>query len=65
MERWINPKYADTLTSYEDTHGEITASTGDNCGNCSGVGRHIYIDSDGTTKDIPCMACQGSGQNRL
>lgn len=34
-----------------------------NCSNCGGTGRHIYLDPDsGTMKDLPCMACQGSGQ---
>lgn len=37
-------------------------ATNQNCGACNGMGRHIYVDTDGTMKDVPCANCDGSGQ---
>lgn len=56
MPDWINPKYAAQLAEI----GPIIVMG--NCNNCHGTGRHIYVDTDGKMKDLPCMACGGSGQ---
>ena len=67
---WVNPKYAAMIGGYQPQGGSFfpvpTASDGSNCTNCGGVGRTIYIDpNDGSMRDIPCMACGGSGQSSL
>lgn len=33
-----------------------------NCTNCGGAGRIIWQDDKGKKHDMPCGACQGSGQ---
>lgn len=58
---WINPKYADLVKAYDALPNKPGDNTMANCANCNGTGRIIYIDK-GKTKDIPCGACQGSGQ---
>lgn len=65
MTHWTNPTYAPAITDYE-THSGHTFHpvTLGNCTNCQGSGRHIYVDTDGTLKDLPCQACSGSGQTQ-
>lgn len=63
MSTWINPKYRSVVESWERQSGApFQPLEMGNCSNCGGTGRHIYMDSDGTMKDIPCGACGGSGQ---
>lgn len=40
-------------------------SSGGNCTNCGGTGRHIIQDTDGSMKSVTCMACAGGGQSSL
>lgn len=63
--RSADPAHAGLLEALDA--GEIPvplAPTAENCSNCGGVGRHIYIGSDGKRHDMPCGACGGSGQKR-
>jgi hypothetical protein len=63
MSNWTNPAYQARIAAYEQsTNRDFQPATLGNCTNCGGSGRHIYMDSDGTMKDIPCQACGGSGQ---
>jgi DnaJ-class molecular chaperone len=65
MSKWTSPRYADQIAVYERQSGApfqpLTMGT---CTNCGGAGRHIYVDSDGQMKDLPCQSCGGSGQTQ-
>lgn len=65
VRKWIDPRYVDLVNHYDGTQVGDTnvAKETKDCGNCSGMGRIIYIDPKSKKpKDIVCPGCGGRGQ---